>query len=115
MLLSLSFVSHCKNEYDNCDENIVENFTTYNNPTDNFAVNKSMKFYRRNMYMFSIFILIIELILFYYAMLITINCSKNRSHFIVNFLLGLVFTAPFVLLNIVSNKCVLDLFEQNKI
>jgi hypothetical protein len=60
----------------------------------------------------SIFILFIaviffmlELILLYYAIFIAMNCSKSREEKIVNFVLAVFFTMPYVLLNILFNDC----------
>lgn len=61
---------------------------------------------------FDLFILIIaiiffifELVLLYFAIYISIYCSKSKEERIVNFVLAITFTTPYVLLNILFNDC----------
>ena len=54
--------------------------------------------------------LIMELILFYYAIIISKNCSKNTDELLINIILSIIFTTPYVFFNMLSNPCVKDLF-----
>lgn len=54
--------------------------------------------------------LIMELILFYYAIIIAKSCSKNTDELIINIILSIIFTTPYVFFNMLSNPCVKDLF-----
>lgn len=53
----------------------------------------------------SIIFFLFELVLLYFAVFIAINCSKSREERIVNFILAVVFTLPYVLLSILFNPC----------
>lgn len=57
------------------------------------------------MFYISILFFIVELILFYYAMIITLNCSANKHEMIINTILSITFTTPFVLFQLLSNPC----------
>jgi len=48
---------------------------------------------------------VLELIVLFYAIGISINCSKAGPERIVNFVLSITFTIPYVMLNILFNKC----------
>lgn len=54
--------------------------------------------------------LVMELILFYYAIIIAKNCSKNKDEMIINIILSIIFTTPYVFFTMLSNPCVKDLF-----
>ena len=54
--------------------------------------------------------LIMELILFYYAIIIAKNCSKNKDELIINIILSIIFTTPYVFFSMLSNPCVKELF-----
>ena len=56
--------------------------------------------------------LIMELILFYYAIIITKTCSKNTDELIINIILSIIFTTPYVFFNMLSNPCVKELFTK---
>jgi hypothetical protein len=48
---------------------------------------------------------IFELFLLYFAILIAINCSESKEERIINFVLGVIFTTPYVLLKITFDPC----------
>lgn len=56
--------------------------------------------------------LIMELILFYYAILIAKSCSRNSDEFIINIILSIIFTTPYVFFSLLSNPCVKELFTK---
>lgn len=56
----------------------------------------------------SLIFFLFELVLLYFAVYIAIYCSKSREERIVNFVLAVVFTIPYVLLNILFNPCAKD-------
>ena len=49
--------------------------------------------------------LILEIVLLYFALMIALHCSKTKEERIVNVILAIVFTIPYVLLNILFNPC----------
>ena len=53
----------------------------------------------------ALFFFVLELIVLFYAIGISINCSKSGPERIVNFVLSITFTIPYVMLNILFNKC----------
>ena len=53
----------------------------------------------------SIIFFIFELILLYFAIFIAINCSKSREEKIINFVLAITFTIPYVFFSILFNPC----------
>lgn len=53
----------------------------------------------------SIIFFVLELILLFYGLKIAINCSEGGGERIVNVVLATMFTMPYVLLNILFNKC----------
>ena len=54
--------------------------------------------------------LIMELILFYYAVIIAKSCSRNGDELIINIILAIIFTTPYVFFSMLSNPCAKDLF-----
>lgn len=99
MLLSSLFL---KNSYDKKQKNYHENY-------DDIQENKNdlshLIFY------ISIIFFILELILFYYAMIITIKCSKNKHEFIIRTILSIIFTTPFVFFSLLSNDCAISIIQ----
>jgi hypothetical protein len=51
-----------------------------------------------------------ELVLFYYAVIIAKTCSKNKDEFIINIILSIIFTTPYVFFSMMSNPCAKDVF-----
>jgi hypothetical protein len=96
------------NNFRNNSRNRVEKYTKSKNNDSNNSTSSSSGFVSA----FYIFLLIVslifflfELVLLYFAVFIAINCSKSREERIVNFVLAVVFTIPYVLLNILFNPC----------
>jgi len=58
----------------------------------------------------SLIFLIMELILFYYAIIIAKTCSRNANELIINIILAIIFTTPYVFFSMLSNVCAKDLF-----
>lgn len=48
---------------------------------------------------------VLELIVLFYAIGMAINCSKGGPERIVNVVLAITFTIPYVMLNILFNQC----------
>lgn len=48
---------------------------------------------------------ILELIVLFYAISMAVNCSKGGPERIVNVVLAVTFTIPYVMLNLLFNKC----------
>ena len=53
----------------------------------------------------SLLFFIAELVLFYFSMVISLKCSKSRNELIVNTILSITFTTPFILFQLLSNPC----------
>ncbi len=53
----------------------------------------------------SIIFFIFELVLLYFAIFIAIKCSKSREEKIINFVLAITFTIPYVFFSILFNPC----------
>jgi len=48
---------------------------------------------------------ILEIILLFYAINMALACSQSGAERVVNVVLAIIFTVPYVLLNILFNKC----------
>jgi hypothetical protein len=83
--------------------NTIEN---YNNRNKIFDASHIL-FYSALLFFF------MELILFYYAIIIAKTCSKNKDEFIINIILSIIFTTPYVFFSSLSNPCVKNIFEKN--
>ena len=57
----------------------------------------------------AILFLILELILFIYALIIAKNCSRNKHELTINVILSIIFTTPYVFFSMMSNLCAKDL------
>lgn len=53
----------------------------------------------------SLIFFILELFLLYFAISISIYCSRSKEERIVNFVLATIFTAPYVLVKITFDPC----------
>ena len=53
----------------------------------------------------SLIFFILELFLLYFAISISIYCSKSKEERIVNFVLATIFTSPYVLVKITFDPC----------
>ena len=94
-------------------KNSVENYKKKTEETskENFEWSKkAMKKGAKNA--FELFILIIaiiffifELVLLFFAVYIAIYCSKSKEERIINFVLAITFTTPYVLLQTLFNPC----------
>jgi hypothetical protein len=54
--------------------------------------------------------LIMELILFYYAIIIAKTCSRSSDELLINIIFAIIFTTPYVFFSMLSNPCAKDLF-----
>jgi len=99
MLLSSLFL---KNSYENYEKTQKHYHENYNDNYD-AQVNKNDLSYL--MFYISIIFFILELVLFCYAMIITIKCSRNKHEFIIHTILSVIFTTPFVFFSMLSNDC----------
>jgi hypothetical protein len=91
MLLSSLFLKNSYENYEKKQKNYFENYD-YDN-------NSYLMFY------ISIIFFILELVLFCYAMIIIIKCSRNKHEFIIYTILSIIFTTPFVFFSMLSNEC----------
>jgi len=104
MLISSLFLKNSHENYYNDQTNIHEHYNyKYKYKNSNLS---------RYMFYVSIIFFILELILFYYALIITIKCSKNRHEFIIRLILSIIFTTPFVFFNLLSNTCAIEIIQK---
>ena len=53
----------------------------------------------------SVIFFVLELVVLFYAINIALTCTKGGPERIVNIVLAITFTIPYVMLNILFNKC----------
>jgi len=102
MLLSLNTLKNC-----------IENYKKYKSKSgsiENYDNEKSVKkgftdAINSFLVIIALIFFLFELLLLYFAIYIAIKCSKSREERIVNFVLAIIFTIPYVLLNILFNPC----------
>lgn len=58
---------------------------------------------------------ILEIILLFYAILIALNCTKAGAERIVHIVLAVIFTLPYMLLNVLFNPCAKNTLINTKI
>lgn len=97
MLLSCLFLKNCTNDLSKLKEN-------YRNDYDYDYLSTYLLF------IFAIIFFFLELIIFIYAIIITKNCSKNNHELLINSILSITFTTPFVFFNMLSNPCTKNMF-----
>jgi hypothetical protein len=99
MLLSCLFLKNCASNLNKLKEN-------YRNEYDyNYDyISTYLLFYMALLFFF------FELIIFVYAIIITKNCSKNNHELLINSILSITFTTPFVFFNMLSNPCAKNIF-----
>ena len=115
MIISLNILKNSFDKYNNSKKNQIEKYDKskkhHNHPQQN-SVNSG---FASSFYVFLLIIAFIffffELILLYFAVFIAINCSKSREERIVNFVLAVLFTIPYVLFNILFNPCAKDYLQ----
>jgi len=88
---------------------ITSSYENLKNYRENYSDKKkekipSLLFYGALLFLF------MELILFYYAVNIAKKCSRNTDEFIINIILSIIFTTPYVFFSMMSNPCAKDLF-----
>ena len=63
----------------------------------------------------SVIFFVLELVLLFYAINIALVCTKGGPERIVNIVLAVTFTIPYVLLNILFNKCAKDSLRKGNV
>lgn len=99
LLSSLMFT----NSYENLKNDIIE---------ENYNYEKKQK--KISSYLFflgAIAFLCMELVLFYYAIIIAKKSSKSTDELIINIILSIIFTTPYVFFNMLSNPVAKNLFR----
>jgi predicted transporter len=92
MILSTKFLEYYLIKYNN------ENIREYYNK------NQKKQYMTSIMLYIGILFLIMELILFMYALKITMKISKNNNELIVFSILSITFTTPFIFFMLLSNQ-----------
>ena len=101
MLFSCLFLKNCTSDLNKLKEN-YRNHDEYNYD----YLSTYLLFYMALLFFF------FELIIFVYAIIITKNCSKNNHELLINSILSITFTTPFVFFNMLSNPCAKNLFSK---
>jgi hypothetical protein len=106
MIVSLNILKNSLDKYNNSRNNRIEKYDKSKNNNNSRPVESG---FTSAFYIFLVIISLIfflfELVLLYFAVFIAINCSKSREERIVNFILAVVFTLPYVLLSTLFNPC----------
>ena len=108
MLLSCLMITSSYEQLKKCY--IEENYNPITKRDKNY--NKRNKNISYILFYGALSFLIMELILFYYAILIAKNCSRNSDEFIINIIFSIIFTTPYVFFSLLSNPCVKELFTK---
>ena len=113
MIISLNILKNSIEKYNNSRSKKIEKYDKSRNNRNN--QNPGESGFISAFYIFLLIIAIIffifELIILYFAVFIAINCSKSREERIVNFVLAVLFTIPYVLFNILFNPCAKDYLQ----
>lgn len=96
MILSTNFLNYSLIKYNNENIRIKENYNHENDKNKN-EMNCAM-FYAAVIFM------IVEIILLYYAIIISLRISRNNTERIIFILLSITYTTPFVLFMILFNE-----------
>ena len=107
MIISLNILKNSMEKYNSSRNNRIEKYKkNHNRSYDSQSVNSG---FSSAFYIFLVIISLIfflfELVLLYFAVFIAINCSKSREERIVNIVLAVTFTIPYVLLSTLFNPC----------
>lgn len=104
MLVSINFLKNSLEKYNEVKVKEKEEKEKENFSLDFKSINKGLNL---SFYTFILFLAVIfmffELFLLYFAVYIAIYCSKSKEEKIVNFVLAVTFTIPYVMLNILFN------------
>lgn len=90
------------NSYENLKK--INTLEPYNNRYNRNNISQYIMFYG------SLLFLIMELILFYYAIIIAKTCSRSGDELLINIIFAIIFTTPYVFFSMLSNPCAKDLF-----
>ena len=64
------------------------------------------------LFLTAILFFIMELILFYFSIIVSLKCARNRTELIIYFIFSISFTTPFLLFMMLSNKdCINSAFQ----
>lgn len=92
-----------KDKKDKKDKNLENTIENYKNcHSFNRGFSRSFETFTL---VISVIFFIFELILLYFAIFIAINCSKSVEERIINFVLAITFTIPYVFFSILFNPC----------
>ena len=93
------------NSYENLKKRIT--LESYNNGYTQIKKNNISPYI---LFYGALLFLIMELILFYYAIIIAKTCSRSGDELIINIIFAIIFTTPYVFFSMLSNPCAKDLF-----
>ena len=113
MIISSNFLKNAIEKYNESKKANLENFGFSDATKQGIKQGMSTAFYTFLVFIGLIFFFL-ELVLFYFAIYISLYCSKTKEEKIVNFVLAVFFTMPYVLLNILFNPCAKNLLRTGK-
>lgn len=110
MIISSNFLKNAFEKYNETKKPKIENFGLPENTKEGISQGVSAAFYTFLLFIAIIFFFL-EFVLFYFAIYISLYCSKSKEEKIVNFVLATFFTMPYMLMNILFNPCAKDLLQ----
>ena len=113
MIISSTFLKNALENYNISKKANVEKFGFSDMTKQGITQGMSTAFYTFLLFIAIIFFFL-EFIMFYFAIYISLQCSKSKEEKIVNFVLAVFFTMPYVLLNILFNPCAKNLLRTGK-
>ena len=92
------------NSFENYKIRIKEKYSNLNNSKTNTR-------YSSLFLLFAVFLLIIELYLLLFAIQIAVKTTDSNAIMLINILLALFFTIPYILINLLFNKNMKKVYE----
>lgn len=110
MIISSNFLKNAYEKYSEAKKLNKEKFEFPEKTIEGISQGMSVAFYTFLLFIAIIFFFL-ELVLFYFAIYISLYCTKSKEEKIVNFVLATFFTMPYMLLNILFNPCAKSLLQ----
>jgi hypothetical protein len=109
MIISSNFLKNAYEKYSEAKRLNTEKYD-FSKSAEGISQGMSVAFYTFLLFIALIFFFL-ELVLFYFAIYISLYCTKSKEEKIVNFVLATFFTMPYMLLNILFNPCAKNLLQ----
>jgi lipopolysaccharide/colanic/teichoic acid biosynthesis glycosyltransferase len=105
-ILQKSLYKHLKNSNQNNISSNKENFSIWQ------SINSGMNsVFTSTFLVLAIIFFCLEILLMFYAIILSIKCSKPGPERIIHFVLAIMFTYPYILLMLLFNKCTSDVLS----